>query len=360
MRIAIDASGAAREDGTGVAVYIGELSRALAKIAPEDEFVLYYRASRVRAKKLFLKEPGPNFRTAFPPLSLLKTRKVDLAHGPDSRLLNIGRVRTVTVHDVFSLISDNWANGKFRRKKAERYAQIAKRAHLIICDSKSTSDDFARLFPESTGRLRVVPLGVNPAFRPQPLTECEKTLERLGIRRPYILHVGNIASRKNLARLVDAFRALAGSYPDLQLVLAGRLSYGHEKILEKISSSGLEHHIHLPGYVSMEDLPYLYGGAAVFVFPSLYEGFGLPALEAMACGIPVIASNRSSLPEVVGDAGILVNPESEKEIAQAVDKLLSDGELHGKLSEAGIKRAGEFSWERTAHETLAVYREAAS
>jgi glycosyltransferase involved in cell wall biosynthesis len=360
VRIAIDASGAAREDGTGVAVYIGELSRTLAKIAPNDEFVLYYRASRVRARKLFLDEPGPNFETAFPPLSFLKTRGVDLAHGPDSRLLNIGRTRTVTVHDVFSLISDEWADEKFRRKKAARYAQIAKKAHLIICDSKSTADDFARLFPGSAGRLRVVPLGVNPRFKPQPPQECEKVLERLGIRRPFILHVGNIANRKNLFRLVLAFELLASSRPELHLVLAGRLSYRHEEVLEKISLSGAGDRIHIPGYVSMEDLPYLYSGAAAFVFPSLYEGFGLPALEAMACGIPVVASDRSSLPEVVGDTGILVNPEKEDEIAQAIDKLLSDTELHGKLSEAGINRAKEFTWERTARETLAVYREAAS
>jgi glycosyltransferase involved in cell wall biosynthesis len=359
VRVAIDASGAAREDGTGVAVYIGELSRALAKIAPDDEFVLYYRASRVRARKLFLDEPGPNFRTAFPPLSLLKTRRVDLAHGPDSRLLKIGRARVVTVHDVFSLISDEWADEKFRRKKAARYAKIAKKADLIICDSKSTADDFARLFPESKNRLRVVPLGVNPRFKPQLPQECEKVLERLGIRRPYILHVGNIANRKNLACLVGAFAALAGNHRDLHLVLAGRLSYRHEEVLEKISASEFRDRIHLPGYVPRADLPHLYSGAEALALSSLYEGFGLPALEAMACGTPVVTSDRSSLPEVVGDAGLLVNPENEVEMAQAIDRLLTDNALREQLAQTGMKRAKEFTWERTARETLEVYREVA-
>ena len=359
MRIAIDASGAARSDGTGVAVYIGELSRALAKIASEDEFVLYYRASRIRARKLFLAEPGPNFSTAFPPLSLLKTRRVDVGHGPDSRLLNIGRTRIVTVHDVFSMISTDWADEKFRRKKADRYAQIAKRAKLIICDSQATAFDFARLFPNARDRLRVVPLGVRSDFSPRPESECEETLKRFNIRRPYLLHVGNIASRKNLARLVGAFEELASSRPELRLVLAGRLSYRHEEVLERIASCKFGDRVILPGYVARTDLPYLYSSAEVFVFPSLYEGFGLPALEAMACSAPVVASDRSSLPEVVGEAGLLVNPEKEVEIAVAIDKLLSDADLRSQLSEAGKKRASGFTWERTARDTLAVYNEAA-
>jgi glycosyltransferase involved in cell wall biosynthesis len=359
MRVAIDASSAARSDGTGVAVYIGELSRALAKVAPEDEFVLYYRASRVKARRLFLDEPGPNFKTAFPPLSLLKTRRVDVGHGPDSRLLNIGRTRVVTVHDVFSMISSDWADEKFRRKKADRYAQIAKRAKLIICDSQATAFDFARLFPNARDRLRVVPLGVGPEFSPRPPSECEGTLNRLGIHRPYILHVGNIASRKNLARLIGALSHLAASRPGLQLVLAGRLSYRHEEVLDRIASCGFKDRVALPGYVARDDLPHLYSAAEVFVFPSLCEGFGLPALEAMACGAPVVTSDSSSLPEVIGEAGLLVNPEKEVEIAGAIDKLLSEADLRSQLSEAGKKHAGEFTWERTARETLAVYREAA-
>lgn len=359
MRVAIDASGAARSDGTGVSVYIAELSRALAKVAREHEFVLYYRASRVRARKLFLPEPGPNFTTAFPPLSLLKTRRVDIGHGPDSRLLNIGRTRVVTVHDVFSMISTDWADEKFRRKKADRYAQIAKRAKLIICDSQATAFDFARLFPNARDRLRVVPLGVGAEFSPRSLQECEQTLERLGIRQPYILHVGNIASRKNLVRLVGAFEQLAAANPELRLVLAGRLSYRHEEVLERIASCEFGERVILPGYVARDDLPWLYSAAEVFVFPSLCEGFGQPALEAMACGVPVVASERSSLPEVISEAGLLVNPEKEVEIAGAIDKLLSDADLRSTLSEAGKKRAGEFTWERTARETFAVYREAA-
>ena len=350
MKIAIDASNAAREEGTGVAVYIGELARALAKIAPLDRFVLYYRASRIRARRLFLERPGPNFDTAFPPLSLVRARKIDVGHGPDGRLFKLGRSSVVTLHDVFSLISADWADEKFRNKKKDRYEQIAKKAGLIICDSQSTADDFASLFPGAKGRLRVVPLGVGPEFHPAPGTGESAS--------PYILHVGNIASRKNLARLVGAFEALAGPHPELRLVLAGRLSYRHEEVLEKIAASEYRDRIDLPGYVPRSELPALYRGARALVFPSLYEGFGLPALEAMACGTPVVASNRSSLPEVVGKAGLLVNPEKEDEIAGAVGSLLSDESLWKRLSQAGPRRAGEFPWKQTAIKTIEVYREA--
>lgn len=361
MKVAIDASSTVREQGTGVAVYIENLCRALGPVAPDFEFSLYYRFSRLGKSDLFLDLPGPNFRTLVPPLHLVQSPQLDVAHCPDSRLLELGRAaKVVTVHDVFSLISEDWANEKFRRKKAKRYSQIARRADLIICDSSSTADDFGRLFGEAARKLRVVPLGVGPEFHPREAADCKGVLERLGIRGPYLLHVGNIASRKNLIRLLAAFETLAEGYPELHLVLAGRLSYRHDEVLEKVSRSPFRERIVLPGYVSASELPFLYSGAEMLVFPSLYEGFGLPALEAFACAIPVIAADRSSLPEVVADAGLLVNPEKEVEIADAVDKLLGDSSLRARLGQAGRERACEFSWERTARETVAVYREAAA
>jgi glycosyltransferase involved in cell wall biosynthesis len=160
--------------------------------------------------------------------------------------------------------------------------------------------------------------------------------------------------------LVEAFGSIADGYPDLQLVLAGRLSYGHEEVLQSISRSSFASRVILPGYLARGDLPALYSSAEAFVFPSLYEGFGLPALEAMACGVPVIVSSCSSLPEVVGDAGMLVKPDSRREIADAIDRVLSDAQVKAGLSKAGSERAAEFSWRRTARETLAVYREAVS
>jgi glycosyltransferase involved in cell wall biosynthesis len=360
VRVTIDASGAARMHGTGVAVYIEELARSLASEAPGDEFILYYRFSRIRDRRLFLREPGPNFTTAFPPLSILLTRGVDVSHGPDARLLGQGRARIATVHDVFSLVSDRWADAKFRRKKAYRYAQVARKADLIICDSNSTASDFAELFPVARERLRVVPLGVSPSFHPGAPQESEQVLSRLGVTRPYLLHVGSVARRKNLVRMIEAFDSISGAHPDIRLILAGRLSYGHEEVLKRVSGSESASRVLFPGYVAREDLPALYGAAEALIFPSLYEGFGLPALEAMACGTPVVASSSSSLPEVVGEAGLLFDPGNSRDIAAAIDRVLCDAGLRERLSSAGPARAAEFSWRRTARETLAVYREAAS
>lgn len=360
MRIAIDASGAAREQGTGVSVYVEELARALAAAAPADEFFLYYRFSRLRDKKLFLEPPGPNFTTVVPPMHVLKARGIDIGHGPDSRLLNLGRAKVVTVHDVFSLVSEEWADKKFRRKKADRYRRIADKADLIICDSKSTMRDFARLHPGTESRLRVVPLGVSNRFHPLSDEECTPVLERLGIRRQYLLHVGNVARRKNLAALIEAFEKVADRHPELLLVLAGRFSYGREDVLEKGRASRFSNRIVFPGYVPREDLPALYSAAEVFVFPSFYEGFGLPAIEACACATPVVASDTSSLPEILAEAAQLVSPSDSDGMAEAVEKMLADESCRDELSRRGVGRAGLFTWERTARETLAVYREALS
>ncbi len=361
MRVAIDVSSAIRIQGTGVALYIKNLCRALAQVAPEGEFFLYYRFSRVRKSSLFLKPPGPNFKELTWPAFLTSSKKPDITHGPDARLLRLGRAAQVaTVHDVFSLVSDRWADAGFRRKKAARYARIARSARLVICDSESTARDFLTTFPEASGKLRVVPLGAGPEFAPRSESESSPVLARLGIRRPYILHLGNIAVRKNLLRLIGAFEALAPAYPQLQLVLAGRPSYGHEEILAKVKSCACRDRISLPGYVGADDLPFLYSAAQVFVIPSLYEGFGLPALEALACGTPVVASNTSSLPEVTGEAAVLVNPQKEMEIAGGIDKLLSNPSLRAKLARAGRARAKTFTWEQTAKKTLTVYREAVS
>jgi len=360
MKAAIDASGAARTEGTGVAAYIAGLAEGLAKIAPRDEFVLYYRFSRVKKPSLFLKPPGPNFRTAFPPLHLLSARDMDVAHGPDARIFSLGRAaRIVTVHDLFSLVSDKWANESFRKKKGSRYAEVAGKADFIICDSLYTADDFARFFPEAKERLKIVPLGVGSDFSPVPSEKQAPVLERIGVEKPYILSVGNIAARKNLVPLVKAFELLADKHPETSLILAGRPSYGHEEVVSKIEKSKFKKRIIMTGYLSSRDLPALYGGAEIFALPSLYEGFGLPVLEACACGTPVVASKSSSIPEVLGDAGTLINTGSPAEMADAMDALLGDETLRAKLSAAGIERAGNFTWERTARETLEVYREAA-
>jgi glycosyltransferase involved in cell wall biosynthesis len=184
--------------------------------------------------------------------------------------------------------------------------------------------------------------------------------QRLGIRGPYILHVGSIQPRKNLTRLVEAFAEVMDDVEGLQLVLAGRRAWGDQTLLDTIDSLALEGRVVLPGYVPDSDLAALYSGACVYAFPSLYEGFGFPALEAMACGTPVISANTSSLPEIVGDAALTFAPTDVEGQAEALRRVLTDPALRDHLVERGFARVQQFTWETAARETLAVLCEAAT
>ena len=177
----------------------------------------------------------------------------------------------------------------------------------------------------------------------------------------FVLHLGTLEPRKNLARLVEAFARARQQLPecdDLKLVLAGGKGWDYDDIFATVERLGLQEHVLFPGYVADADLPWFYRAATVFAYPSLLEGFGLPVLEAMACGTPVITSAVSSLPEVAGDAALLVDPMSVDALADALVRVLSDAALAGKMRRKGLLQAGRFSWQRTAAETVAVYRAA--
>jgi glycosyltransferase involved in cell wall biosynthesis len=171
---------------------------------------------------------------------------------------------------------------------------------------------------------------------------------------PYLLHVGTLQPRKNLVRLLEAYAAIRHHHPDLKLVLAGRLGWLSRDITDRIDTLDLQEWVICPGFVQDQDLAPLLSGAQAFVFPSLYEGFGLPILEAQACGVPVIAANTSSLPEVAGKGALLVNPLDTAALAQAIEQVLANQDLRQQLREAGFANCARFSWERCARETLAV------
>ena len=183
---------------------------------------------------------------------------------------------------------------------------------------------------------------------------------RYGLHEPYLLALGNLQPRKNLIRLVDAFVRLAwqGQLAGAQLVLGGQAQWRESELQARVQQSGLAEQIHFPGYVEEPDLPPLYSGALAFVYPSLYEGFGLPPLEAMACGTPVVCSNAASLPEVVGDAAMTCDPRDTEGLAAALAQVIAQPALREELRAAGLRRAARFSWRRCAEETLEVYRAA--
>jgi glycosyltransferase involved in cell wall biosynthesis len=263
--------------------------------------------------------------------------------------------RVVTVHDVIPYVYPqtcsrlDWLIYRFW------LPLVVSRLDAIITVSAQSKSDIVKYLRVSPEAVIVIPEAASTNYRPLSATACQPVLARYGIDFPYVLYVGSIEARKNLPRLLQAFAYLQGRLEHWKLVVVGARRWKSSPVYETVRRLGLEQRVHFTGYVEEADLPALYSAASLFVFPSLYEGFGLPVLEAMACGTPVVTSNTSSLPEVAGDAALLVDPYDVAAIAKAVRRLLEDTALAADLRTRGLARAAQFNWERTARETIAVY-----
>ena len=233
---------------------------------------------------------------------------------------------------------------------------MANRMDAIITISQQSKVDIQRYLHVEEGKINVTALAARDGFHIQKDDEVEETIQQIGIERPYIVFIGSIEPRKNLVRLLEAYKELLKWSTKWKLVIVGSSNYWKGSLVEKkVEQLGIKDKVIFTGYVKDADLPAIYNGADLFCFPSLYEGFGLPVLEAMACGTPVITSKCSSLPEVVGEAAVLVDPFNVNEIFSAMRRILSEPELARELHKRGLERVAHFSWERTAHETIAVY-----
>ena len=232
-----------------------------------------------------------------------------------------------------------------------------RRSRHIIAVSSNTKLDLVRVMNVPSQKVSVVYEGAPEEFNPEPQAEDEEAMGHYGIVKPYILFVGTLEPRKNLNFLIRSFDQVAKARPDVHLVLAGRRGWMAQSIFDELERRDLLGRVHITGYVRERYLPVLYRQAAAFVYPSLYEGFGLPPLEAMASGTPVIVSGSSSLPEVVGDAGLLVNPDRTEEIAWAIGAALNDTGLERHLRLAGPTRAGRFTWDRSADRLERIFAE---
>jgi len=241
-------------------------------------------------------------------------------------------------------------------KAIRRYVE---RSDCIIAISEQTKRDIVEHLGIPADRIRVTLLAADERYRViDDRGVIEPVLTKYGIASEYILYAGTLEPRKNVPALVRAFHALKRErHIPHRLVLAGKKGWLYDEIFAEVSTLGLDADVIFTGYVPDEDLPLLYNGASLFVYPSLYEGFGLPPLEAMACGCPVITSDISSLPEVVGDAGVMINPRSCDDLAGAIARVLEDSNLAGIMRAKGLARAATFSWDRCARETVAIYRD---
>ncbi len=297
------------------------------------------------------------------PLIALAARRLDLdlVHDPVGIApFTLGRwagrfAKIVTIHDAIAFRRPEgypWLNNVLHRKYVPA---TLRHTDAVISVSEHAGADVRRFYGLAPTRMHVVPNGVAGHFQPALRGSRDHIADRYGLRSPFVLTVGAPQARKNLERLVTAFASIRAEHPTLRLAIAGPRLWRYDRLRQQVSSLGLEEAISVLGYVADTDLPALYSAASVFVFPSLDEGFGLPVLEAMACGTPVVCSNATSLPEVTGDAALLVDPTDCADIATAMRWVLSDRALRNELRRRGLDQARRFTWERTAAKTVDVY-----
>ncbi len=283
---------------------------------------------------------------------------VDIFHSSD--VLNYalpGAKSVTTIHDLTTLILPQYHLPHIQKMQAEKFRFAQEQADAVIAVSENTKRDIVRLLGIEPERVHVVHEGVEPGLRPLSSEAIDPTLTAYGLEsQTYILHVGTIEPRKNLVRLVEAYHQVHQAMPQPpKLVLVGRKGWFYDEVYAKVTVLNLTRDVLFFDTVADDELPAFYNGALLLVYPTLYEGFGLPALEAMACGTAVVAANTSSLPEVIGDAGLLINPTDTLALADAIVHLLEDPIRRAKLSQKGLIQVKQFTWERVAQETVTVY-----
>lgn len=348
---------------TGVATYIVELATHIAAADFATVYYLCYRLSRMKRRAHFLTVNSNNFRTRVfqEPFTPFLRRKLDVFHGPDERLPQFTGVPLVaTMFDLAPFVTTEFYPEKFREKKRRRYQDIAERATRIITLSENTKQEIVEHLHVPPGRITRIYPGVNSTYKPRTYDECLSVRAKYGIETDYLVCVASISRKKNTARVLEAFARLPDSLlKDTIMVLAGPTGYGGEEVRNRISALPIEKKVVLTGYVPKEDLPVIVAGARAAVFVTLYEGFGLPVVEAMASDVPVIVSNVSSLPEVAAGAALVVDPYDTAEITAAMERVLTDDDLRDRLIRVGRERAREFTWDKTATATVRLYREVA-
>jgi len=369
LRIAIDAT-AMPVNRAGAGVYTYQLTRALAAaLGPSDRLTVFDRraafgelnaSSGVAVRSVRLGGRGERVLWEQTSLPLaLRRERTQVFHSPHHSLPAIaaGWKSVVTVHDVtFRLLP--WRYSLARRTYLMAATTLAaRRADAVIVPSQSVADDFVRLFRMRSDRVHVIPEAPPPSMRGvSDLAVLDAARARLRLPERFILSVGTLEPGKNRANLLRAFAKLRARGMPHHLVIAGQRGWGNGRSEALAEQLGIGDLVMYAGYVPDDDLPLLYNLADTFVFPSWREGFGLPPLEAMACGTPVVASSRPAMPEVLGDAAIFAPPDRPDAIADALERLLTERDLYEDVRTRGLARAAGYIWERAAAETLAVYR----
>lgn len=370
MKIAIDISQIVY--GTGVSNYTQKLVESLLKIDHKNQYILFGSSLRQSKKLRNFKDKLSDYKNVefkllhLPPtfldflwnrLHILPIEKfighVDIFHSSDwtqPPIKSEDTKKITTIHDMVVYLFPSSVHPKIIATQKRRLNRVKGEADAIIADSQATKEDIIKFLEISEERITVVYLGVSSNFKPQDDDKVEEVLTKYKIKKPYLLSVATQEPRKNIQKLLDVFEKVRKEKPNLSLILTGKYGWGQ--------SFHYGENIIWTDYIPQEDLISLYCGCRVFIYPSLYEGFGLPILEAMACGAPVITSNNSSMAEIAKDAAILVDPRSEGQLTRAIELVMNlNLENYQKMVKASLERARLYSWTKTARETLKVYEE---
>jgi len=363
MKIAIIAD-ALDYQYAGIYYYTKELINALAKIDKINEYLIVRSISEgdisENVKELII--PTLSFPAAAPYRLFVTLPKILTKEGVDIVVeprhfgpFNLPKkIKRVTViHDLSPLQFPEWHQFVSRKLQQLFLPRILKRADHIITNSVFTAQDVIEYFPFTANKTSGILLGKEDFFQPK---NNPAILAKHNITAPYLLHTGTIEPRKNLSFLVQAFEKIKQTRnTNLQLVLVGKLGWKNEALVQLIQASPFQKDIKLLGYVERAELPALYTDATIFTYPSHFEGFGLPVLEAMSCGTPTLVSNVSSLPEIIGDAGLTFQPNNQADFVKKVNQLLDSKTLRDSLSKKALVQAAKFNWEKTARATLLVF-----
>jgi len=349
----------------GIGIYIQNLISSFSLLNNAFRFTLYVSPAdraKVAAPRDWELRDSPYGKYS-PGEFLLFGRKalkegIDLFHAPHYTLPSGLRGHSVvTIHDLIHLKFPQYFSQAQRAYARFMVGQAAHHAGAIITDSRNTKADLVNLFGVAEERVRVIHLGISDTFRPIEAARIEQFRKRHDLAAPYLLFVGNVKPHKNIATLLRAFSDVRVRYPELRLVFVGGKCLEDQALDQLARDLGITAFIRDLGRISEEDVLGAYNAAEMLVFPSLYEGFGFPVLEAMACGVPTVVSNGGSLPEVTGDASIVCDPLDSDSFVAAIETLLTDSARRTKLINLGRDRIHHFSWQKTATETLKVYEQ---
>jgi glycosyltransferase involved in cell wall biosynthesis len=370
MKIAIDARGISWYHGTGIGTYTENLLRNLFKIDNNNNYHLYWSGNNYdKFEKdnwkivMTSKRHQRFFQQHYFPENL-QNEAIDIYHIPQNGIglkEEINCAKVVTIHDLIPYIMPETVGKGYLSKFIREMPTIINNSQGILTVSEYSKNDILKFFPIDKNKIFVTPLAANEHFRTLDKEKCKSALKnKYNITKPFVLYIGGFSDRKNVHSLIEAFSKI---YKHLNeehnLIILGSYRDSSQRLVKLVETLEMNSKIIFTGFIPEDELPMFYNAADIFVYPSLYEGFGLPPLEAMNCGTPVITSNVTSIPEVVGDAGILINPNNPIELQSEMINLLNNESLRKELSEKGLKRSKLFTWKKTAKKTLDAYKKIA-